>query len=41
MGSEPLTVRVDGELPVKHGDRIFMTPDQDKMHRFDEQGLRK
>ena len=40
MGSEPLTVRVDGELPVRHGDRIFLTPDTEKLHRFDAQGLR-
>ncbi|GGG77878.1 sugar ABC transporter ATP-binding protein [Salipiger pallidus] len=40
LGSEPLTVRVDGELPVKHGDTIFMTPDTSKMHRFDDEGLR-
>ena len=35
-----LTVRVDGELSVKHGDRIFLTPQADKLHRFDAQGLR-
>jgi multiple sugar transport system ATP-binding protein len=35
-----MTVRVDGELPVKHGDRIYLTPQADKLHRFDAQGLR-
>ncbi|MDO6585622.1 ABC transporter ATP-binding protein [Salipiger sp. 1_MG-2023] len=40
LGGEPLTVRVGGEIPVKHGDRIWMTPDQERMHRFDKNGLR-
>lgn len=40
LGDEPLTVRIDGELPVHHGDKIFLTPDQSKMHRFDDKGLR-
>ena len=39
-GCDPMTVRVDGELSVKHGDRIFLTPQADKLHRFDAQGLR-
>jgi multiple sugar transport system ATP-binding protein len=38
--AETVTVRVDGELPVKHGDRIFLTPEADKIHRFNEHGLR-
>ncbi|MBY6006523.1 ABC transporter ATP-binding protein [Salipiger bermudensis] len=38
--AETITVRVDGELSVKHGDRIFLTPEADKIHRFDAQGLR-
>ena len=37
---DPMTVRVDGELPVKHGDKIFLTPQADKLHKFDAQGLR-
>jgi multiple sugar transport system ATP-binding protein len=39
-GCDPMTVRVDGELSVRHGDRIFLTPQADKLHRFDAQGLR-
>ena len=39
-GCDPMTVRVDGELPVKHGDEIFLTPQLDKLHKFDAQGLR-
>ncbi|WP_417722395.1 ABC transporter ATP-binding protein [Salipiger sp.] len=38
--TETMTVRVDGELPVKHGDTIFLTPDETKVHRFDDKGLR-
>ncbi|MBN8189251.1 ABC transporter ATP-binding protein [Salipiger thiooxidans] len=38
--AETVTVRVDGELPVRHGDRIFLSPDESKLHRFNEQGLR-
>ncbi|MDY8108161.1 ABC transporter ATP-binding protein [Fulvimarina sp. 2208YS6-2-32] len=39
VSDEPLTVRADGEFPVKHGDRISMTPQDDKIHRFDAEGL--
>jgi len=39
-GCDPMTVRVDGELPVKHGDKIYLTPQAEKLHRFDAQGLR-
>ncbi|EPX75410.1 ABC transporter ATP-binding protein [Salipiger mucosus] len=38
--ADVLTVRVDGELPVRHGDRIFLTPEEDKIHRFDAEGHR-
>ena len=34
-----ITARADGEFPVKHGQRIYMTPDRARMHRFNEQGL--
>ena len=30
----PLTVRADGELAVRHGDTIYLTPDPTKLHRF-------
>ena len=33
-----LTVRARGELAVDHGDRIFVTPDEAMLHRFDESG---
>ncbi|WP_311030459.1 ABC transporter ATP-binding protein [Mesorhizobium koreense] len=35
----PITARADGEFIVKSGQRIFMTPDRERMHRFDEKGL--
>jgi multiple sugar transport system ATP-binding protein len=34
-----ITARCDGEFGVKHGDRIFLTPDEAKLHRFDDKGL--
>jgi multiple sugar transport system ATP-binding protein len=38
--AETITVRADGEVSFKHGDRIHLTPRTEFMHRFDEQGLR-
>jgi multiple sugar transport system ATP-binding protein len=38
--AESITVRADGEVGFKHGDRIYMTPRADMIHRFDEKGLR-
>jgi len=37
---EPLTVRAGGEVALHHGDTIHLTPDEDRMHRFDAEGLR-
>ncbi|GAB5378534.1 MAG: ABC transporter ATP-binding protein [Acuticoccus sp.] len=34
-----LTARADGEFPVRHGDRVYLTPAPDKLHRFDAEGL--
>lgn len=39
-GFDPITVRVSGEVAVKHGDTVHLTPDPEKLHRFDENGLR-
>jgi len=39
-GCDPLTVRADGEVSVKHGDTVYLTPDSSKIHRFDAEGLR-
>ncbi|WP_425072784.1 ABC transporter ATP-binding protein [Sagittula sp. S175] len=38
--AETITVRADGEVGLKHGDRIYLTPRSDVIHRFDAQGLR-
>ena len=35
-----VTVRIAGDVAVKHGDTIYLTPHMDKIHKFDEQGLR-
>ena len=34
-----MTVRADGELDVHHGDAVWLTPADEHLHRFDEQGL--
>jgi len=33
-----LTVRADGDMAVGYGDRIFLTPDPARIHRFDDKG---
>ena len=35
-----MTVRINGDLAVRHGDTIFLSPNMDKLHRFDAKGLR-
>lgn len=35
-----VTVRIAGDVAVKHGDAIYLNPQMDKIHKFDEQGLR-
>lgn len=39
--ADSITVRVDGEFGVKHGDTVWLSPQEDKIHRFDEKGMRK
>ncbi len=39
-GCDPLTVRAGGEMSVKHGDTIFLSPQMEHLHKFDAQGLR-
>ena len=34
----PLTVRGDGEIAVRHGDTVFLTPEQSKLHCFGSDG---
>jgi multiple sugar transport system ATP-binding protein len=38
--ADVLTVRAGGEVTLKHGDAVFLTPDLTKLHRFDVKGLR-
>ena len=38
--AETITVRADGEVGFRHGDRIHLTPRMDVMQRFDAEGLR-
>ena len=38
--ADMITVRADGEVGFRHGDRICLTPRADAIHRFDDQGLR-
>ena len=37
---EPMTVRAGGEVGLRHGDTIHLVPQADKIHRFDDKGLR-
>ncbi len=39
LGTE-MTVRLSGEVEMKSGDTVYFTPDADKIHRFDDKGLR-
>ncbi|MFK7862316.1 MAG: ABC transporter ATP-binding protein [Granulosicoccus sp.] len=39
-GVGTLTVRADGEFPARHGDTVGLTPDPDRIHRFDAAGIR-
>ncbi len=38
--AETMTVRVDGDVDVHHGDTVYLTPEEDKTHRFGADGLR-
>ena len=38
--AETITVRADGEVPLRHGDTVAMAPEPDKIHRFDANGHR-
>jgi len=34
-----MTARADGDFTARHGDTVFITPDDSRIHRFNEQGL--
>ena len=38
-GIGQMNVRVGGEFPVQHGSTVWLTPQADKIHRFDAEGL--
>jgi len=38
--AEPMTVRVGGDVDLHYGDTIYLTPDPEQIHKFDEKGLR-
>ncbi|MEM7443841.1 MAG: ABC transporter ATP-binding protein [Pseudomonadota bacterium] len=38
--SDPITVRAGGEIDMHYGDKIFLTPDDTRIHKFDTAGLR-
>ncbi len=38
--ADMITVRIIGDIEAKHGDTVFLTPQLDQMHRFDDKGLR-
>jgi multiple sugar transport system ATP-binding protein len=37
-GKGTINVRASGEVPVSHGDEVWLTPDPSKVHRFDASG---
>ncbi|WP_217571021.1 ABC transporter ATP-binding protein [Mesorhizobium sp. GbtcB19] len=37
-GIGTVNVRADGEVAVKHGDTVYLTPDKTKLHRFSADG---
>ncbi|MEX3014721.1 ABC transporter ATP-binding protein [Gymnodinialimonas hymeniacidonis] len=39
-GCDPMTVRAGGDVDVRHGDTIYLTPQAEHLHRFDAEGLR-
>lgn len=38
--SETMTIRVDGSVTARHGDVVWLSPQEENIHRFDETGLR-
>jgi multiple sugar transport system ATP-binding protein len=39
-GVGPMTIRQAGEAPHAPGDRVFVTPEESRIHRFDGEGMR-
>ncbi|MBT8455579.1 MAG: TOBE domain-containing protein, partial [Alphaproteobacteria bacterium] len=38
--SEPITVRAQGELGLRYGQKVYLSPSMEHLHRFDSKGLR-
>jgi ABC-type sugar transport systems, ATPase components len=38
-GIGQVTARCDGEFRAHHGDVVYLTPDESKLHRFDDKGM--
>jgi multiple sugar transport system ATP-binding protein len=38
-GIGPITARADGEFGAHHGDRVYLTPNEGRIHRFDDKGI--
>lgn len=38
--ADSITLRVDGEVDLRTGDTVYMTPRADMIHKFDAEGLR-
>lgn len=38
--ADMITVRIAGDIAVTHGDDIYLSPQVEKLHKFDAQGLR-
>ncbi|TNM59513.1 sugar ABC transporter ATP-binding protein, partial [Aliirhizobium smilacinae] len=34
-----MTARASGEFGARHGDTVYLTPDETRLHRFDDKGL--
>ena len=39
-GCDPMTVRASGDVSVKHGDTVYLTPDVKQIHKVGADGLR-
>ena len=39
-GGKSVTVRVGGEVDLHYGDKVFLSPDANRIHGFDDRGLR-
>ena len=40
-GCDPMTVRAPGDVAVRHGDTVYLTPIASQIHKFGADGLRK